>query len=261
MDVIKNLGVIPARLGSGRFPNKPLKEILGMPMLGHIYKRSCLSTKLDYVCVATYDKEIVDYIDSIGGKAILIREQYERPTECVAAAVREIEKECGQKVENILMIQGDEPMVNPEVIEALASDLEKNENEVVNIVNKINHKDEYFDKDIVKMVVDKLGRILWFFRLPSPFWEEKARELSSVGIQTGIIGFKRRVLFLYSELMPTDFEKANSVDMFRFLEHGINIKALFSKIRLYSVDTPSDLEMVEKVMSQDPLTATYNVSV
>ncbi len=257
MNVIKNLGIIPARLGSSRFPNKPLKEILGMPMVGHVYKRSCLSAKLDCVYVATYDQEIVDYINSIGGKAVLLRKQYQRPTECVAAAVNKIEKELSKQTENILMIQGDEPMVTPEIIDTLAGNLENNESEIINIVNRISQKNEYFDKDIVKMVADKEGKIFWFFRLPSPFWQDRVEDLSSVSIQTGIIGFKRRALFLYSELSSTDFEKVNSVDMFRFLEHGVGIKALFSSTRLYSVDTPRDLEIVQKIASKDPLVATY----
>lgn len=259
MSEFKNIGIIPARLGSGRFPNKPLKKILGMPMIGHVYKRAALAKKLDYLYVATYDQEIADYIEFIGGNCVVVKEQYRGPSGCVAAVAVELEKKMGEIFKNIIMIQGDEPTVQPGLIDSLVTSLEIIEPgvAVVNIVNNISQIDEFFNKDMVKVVTDNSGKIIWFFRLPSPYWQDKVSELTGVKIQTGIIGFTRHGLDGYFKLAPTAFEQANSVDMFRFLEHGIPIKSLVSNTLLYSVDNPRDLVVVEDVLSRDPLVAKY----
>jgi len=105
------IGIIPARLASTRLPNKPMASILGMPMIGHVYFRSKMSSILDEVYVATCDNEIVDYIASIGGKAIMTADTHERASDRTAEALITIEKETGKKVDIVVMIQGDEPMI------------------------------------------------------------------------------------------------------------------------------------------------------
>ena len=105
-------------MGSSRFPGKPLKNILGIPMIGHVYKRSCLANTTDLVYVATCDKQIFDYVESIGGKAVMTSDKHERCTDRTAEAVERIEKETNTKFDIILMIQGDEPMVTPGMIDS-----------------------------------------------------------------------------------------------------------------------------------------------
>ncbi|MDO8626786.1 MAG: NTP transferase domain-containing protein [Candidatus Magasanikbacteria bacterium] len=255
--MLTTIAIIPARMASSRFPGKPLKPIVGMPMVGHVYKRTKMSG-VDAVYVATYDQAIKDYVESIGGQAVLLQEKFERPTECTAAALQEIERATGETIKNILMIQGDEPVIFPETVNDLAAAVSQRASGVVNIVNNIRDRQIFLDKNIVKAVLDQQGRIIWFFRLPSLFWQERIDELTSVKIQTGIIGFKREALLSYAMLKSTDFEKVNSVDMFRFVEHGIPVSALLSPQRLYSVDTPKDLELVSEIMSNDPLFQKYN---
>src|SRR3989338_8650143 len=107
------IGIIPARMGSSRFPGKPLAKILGMPMVGHVYFRSKMSKILNDVYIATCDKEIGDYADSIGAKWAMTKDTHERASDRCAEAMLKIENETGEKVDIAVMIQGDEPMIFP----------------------------------------------------------------------------------------------------------------------------------------------------
>ena len=112
------IGIIPSRLASSRLPQKPMADILGMPMIGHVYFRSKLSSMLNEVYVATCDQAIVDYIESIGGKAIMTADTHEHASDRTAEALLKIEQTTGEKVDIVVMIQGDEPMITPEMISA-----------------------------------------------------------------------------------------------------------------------------------------------
>lgn len=251
------VGIIPARMGASRFPGKPLEKILGMPMVGHVFNRAKLTKGLSSIYVATCDTEIRDYVNSIGGLVIMTGNQHERPTERVIEAVEKIEQETGKKVDAAIMIQGDEPTVYPENIQSLVDFFVVSKKVgVVNLVNRVFEKKEFFEKDIVKLFVNDNGIVTWFFRLPNPFWENKLVDLP-VFIQTGIIGFSREKLSLYKELKSSSLEKANSVDMFRFLENGEPINTLMAENRSYSVDTKADLQAAEDFLKNDELASTY----
>ena len=112
-------------MGSTRFPGKPLEPILGMPMIGHVYKRVMLSERLDEVYVATCDTEIFEYIDSIGGKAIMTADTHERCTDRTAEAIQKIKDELGQTFDVVVMVQGDEPMVTPDMIDIAIEEMVK----------------------------------------------------------------------------------------------------------------------------------------
>jgi len=254
---MNTIGIIPCRMASTRFPGKPLVKILNMPMTGHIYKRSKMAKKLTDLYVATCDKEIFDYVESIGGKAIMTADTHERATERVGEAIDKIEAKTGEKADIVVMIQGDEPMIHPDTVDAMIEPFLADENvQTVNLTNKIGSDEEYNKKDIVKLIYDQMGRIVWFFRQPSPFWADKVRELP-IDIQTGIIAFRGQALTTFNNLATTPFEKVNSVDMSRFIEHGHVIHTVSSDKRLYSVDTPEDLQVVEEKMKEDDLISQY----
>ena len=109
------IGIIPARLSSSRLPNKPMADILGVPMIGHVYFRSKMSEILNEVYVATCDKEIYDYVKGFGGQAIMTSDSHERASERTAEALTKIEKKFKIKIDIVVMIQGDEPMITPRV--------------------------------------------------------------------------------------------------------------------------------------------------
>ena len=163
------VGIIPARLASSRFPNKPLAKILGIPMIGHVYLRCRMCKALSEVYVATCDKEVVEYIESIGGKAIMTADTHERASDRTAEALLKIEKETGKRVDIVVMIQGDEPMVTPEMItNAVKPLIDDNSIKVSNLMANLKTKEEHEDANEVKIVVDKNNYALYFSREPIP---------------------------------------------------------------------------------------------
>ena len=253
------VGIIPARMSSTRFPGKPLANINGIPMVGHVYYRAKLCKSLDDVYVATCDKEIQDYIDSIGGKAIMTSDKHKRASDRVAEALLKIENASGEKIDIIVLLQGDEPMVYPEMIdEAVKPFLEGNEVVVANLLAPIKSKEEFRDPNEVKVVIDKQYNALYFSREPIPS-DKKESNKDYMYKQVCIIPFTREFLLKFNDLEPTPLEIIESVDMMRVIEHGYKVKMVPTKYDTYSVDTTDDLKRVEKLMQNDKLVIKYNM--
>ena len=160
---MKIIGIIPARMGSSRFSGKPLADINGWPMIAHVYKRSKLANILNEVYVATCDKEIYDYIVSIGGKAIMTSDKHERASDRMAEALLYIEKNYKENVDIIVMLQGDEPMITPDMIKAAVNPLINNKKiKISNLYSKINSLEEFEDKNEIKVVIDQNQFALYF---------------------------------------------------------------------------------------------------
>lgn len=243
----KILVLIPARMGSSRFPGKPMAKILGRPMIGHVYQQVSKSPLVDLVAVATCDQVIYDYIVSIGGKAIMTSSKHERASDRCAEALLSLEKEQGQRYDIVVMVQGDEPMVHPEMIEeALSPILKDPKIKVTNLIAEIKTKEEFEDRNCIKVVCDLESNALYFSREPIPTggYSVKTKKYK----QVCIIPFERDFLIHYSKLKPTPFEIAESVDMMRVLEHGEKIKMSATKHESKAVDTKADLLEVERLM-------------
>ncbi len=251
------IGIIPARMGSSRFPGKPLAKILGIPMVGHVYLRSKMSKLLSEVYIATCDEEIRDYINSIGGKAIMTADTHERASDRTAEALEYIEKETGQKVDIVVMIQGDEPLVFPEMIDEATLPLIRSKDVLVsNLMAPLKSDEEHKDHNEVKVVTDIENNALYFSREPIPSkWKIGDRVIKQK--QVCIIPFQRDFLLKFNSLTPTPLEIAESVDMMRVLEHGYKVHMIPTKFEVYSVDTHEDLLKVEKIMENDPLYLNY----
>jgi 3-deoxy-manno-octulosonate cytidylyltransferase (CMP-KDO synthetase) len=251
------IGIIPARLSSSRLPNKPLADILGMPMVGHVLLRSKLSSMLKEVYVATCDQAIVEYVKSIGGKAIMTADTHERASDRTAEALLKIEKETGEKVDIVVMIQGDEPMLTPEMISASVEPLMHDPAlNITNLMASMKTREEHEDPAEVKVVVDKQDYALYFSREPIPS-RKKGVENVPMLKQVCIIPFRRDFLLAYNEMEQTPLEIIESVDMNRLLENGIKIKMVMREEETYSVDTKEDLERVNNAMKNDPLLKKY----
>jgi 3-deoxy-manno-octulosonate cytidylyltransferase (CMP-KDO synthetase) len=250
---MKIISIIPARMGSSRFPGKPMADILGMPMIGHVYKRVKLNPVLDEVYVATCDKEIYDYITSIGGKAIMTSDCHERCSDRCAEAMLKIEREENFKVDIMVMVQGDEPLTHPNMIdEALKPMIEDKTILITNLIADIETIEEFEDPNEVKVVVDKNGNALYFSREPIP---SRKKGILNVPMQKQvcIIPFRRDFLLEYNQMAPTPLEIIESVDMMRILENGLNVKMIPTKYKTKAVDTKEDLEIVLKMMQEDEL--------
>lgn len=254
---MKIIGIIPARMASSRFPGKPLAKILGTPMVEHVYFRSKMAEVLDAVYVATCDKKISDYVESIGGKAIMTSDSYERCTDRIAEAVEKIEAMTGSQVDIVVNIQGDEPMLFPEMInEAVRPMVDDRSIVAANLMAPMKAVREHEDPNEVKVVVDKDNYALYFSREPIPSRKKGATEIPMLK-QVCIIPFRRDFLFKFNQLEPTPLEKIESVDMLRAIEHGYKVKMVLTSFETYSVDTPEDLRFVEEQMKNDPLIGKY----
>lgn len=251
------IGIIPARLSSSRFPNKPLAKINGMPMIGHVYLRSKMCNELNDVYVATCDKEIADYIEGIHGKSVMTADTHERASDRTAEALLKIENKTGKKIDIVVMIQGDEPMITPKMISAAIKPLKENEEiKVSNLMACLHSKEEREDPNEVKVVVDKNNFALYFSREPIPSDKKGGKNIPMLK-QVCIIPFKRDFLIKYNNMDQTPLEKIESVDMNRILENGLKVKMVFTEMDTYSVDTPYDLKNVEEKMKYDPLIHHY----
>ena len=161
------IGIIPGRMASSRFPGKPLAKICGIPMIGHVYIRSKMSETINEVYIATCDKEIKEQMDLLGAKTVMTASTHERASDRAAEAVLIIEKESGRKVDIVVMIQGDEPLTYPEMIdEAVKPLLEDKSIKITNLMARIKTVEEFEDPNEVKVVVDKLDNALYFSREP-----------------------------------------------------------------------------------------------
>ena len=251
------IGIVPARMGSSRFPGKPLAPIGGLPMLGHVYLRARLSPLLDGLYIATCDVEIADYIAQIGGEAIMTSPAHQRASDRCAEALTIVESRLGRKADIVVMIQGDEPMLHPDMIgEALQPLLDDPGVPVSNLMAPLRDAEEQRDANEVKVVVDMNNDALYFSREPIPT-PRRDGDATANWKQVCIIPFRRDFLLTYRDLPPTPLEKAESVDMLRVLEHGYKVRMVPTRFKVYSVDTEADRARVERLMTDDPLLPVY----
>jgi 3-deoxy-manno-octulosonate cytidylyltransferase (CMP-KDO synthetase) len=252
------IAVIPARMGSSRFPGKPLAKIHDIPMIGHVLFRTQRCSLLSETYVATCDQEIYDYIDSIDGKAVMTLDTHERATDRSAEAMLKIEEKTGEKVDIVVMIQGDEPMVTPEMIEqSLKPMLDNPDIQVVNLMAKMRTVEEFEDPNEVKVVVGLDGKALYFSREPIPSREKGHSEVPMLK-QVCVIPFRRDYLLKFNDMHETPLERIESVDMMRIIEHGDNVKMVMTETDTLSVDTQEDLDRVVELMKQDRLLPVYS---
>ncbi len=251
------IGIIPARMGSSRFPGKPLAKILGIPMIGHIYYRCKMASALNEVYLATCDDEIKQYGESIGAGVVMTSDKHERASDRVAEAMTKVEKASGRKTDIVVMIQGDEPMVMPEMIDLAVRPMLKDKKIlVVNLMAPIRTREEFQDPNCIKMAVDNNSDALYFSREPIPSEKKWDGEIPMFK-QVCVIPFRRDFLLKFNSLTPTPLEKVESIDMLRVLEHGYKVKMVLTDYETYAVDTPQDLHAVEKQMQNDPLAGKY----
>ncbi len=250
-------GIIPARMDSSRFPGKPLAVICDRAMIYHVYHRSKMARVLDEIYIATCDKKIKDYCEKNNMNVIMTKNTHQMASDRASEAMKKIEKEKNKKIDIVVMIQGDEPMVFPEMIGlSLKPMLEDSAVSVVNLVSPVKNEKEAEDSNAVKVVFDKGGNALYFSRDPIPSGR-KTKKTPIRYKQVPIIPFRRDFLIKFNELSRTPLEIVESVDMLRLLEHGYKVKTAVSEFITYGVDTPGDLKRVEGLMKDDPLISRY----
>jgi len=249
---VKILALIPARMGSSRFPGKPMARLAGVPMVGHVYKRVALNPQITLAAVATCDAEIADYVRSIGGRAVMTGSHHERASDRCAEALAILEAEEGTTFDIVVMVQGDEPMVHPDMIsQAIAPMLADESVRVTNLLGKIRDVEEFEDPNCIKVVCDRASNALYFSRQPIPTRTKTANP--PMGKQICVIPFRRQFLLDYTRLAPTPLEIAESIDMMRVLEHGFAVRMVPTEFDTAAVDTEADRRLVEERLKTDPL--------
>lgn len=251
------IAIIPARMGSSRFPGKPMTNIHGMPMVGHVFHRTRMCPLVSETYVATCDEEIYDYVSQNSGQAIMTADTHERCTDRTAEAMLKVEQITKKKVDVIVMVQGDEPMVAPDMIEQSIKPLIEDKSvNVVNLMAKMKTVVEFEDPNEVKVVVDLDGNALYFSREPIPTMKKDVKDVPMIK-QVCIIPFRRDYLLRFNAMQETPLEKIESVDMMRIIEHGEKVRMVMIENETLSVDTLADKKRVVEMMREDALMKKY----
>lgn len=236
--------IIPARYASTRFPGKPLAIVQGKTMIQRVYEQACQATLPDTVAIATDDERIFEHALSFGAPVFMTAPELPSGTDrCAAVAAR------FPDATHIINVQGDEPFVQPEQIDLLASVLMSHpEREIATLAKRIDDPELLFNPNIVKVVFSVKNEALYFSRHPVPFvrgaepgkWLEKQAFFKHIGLYA----FKREVLLALSSLAPASLEQAESLEQLRWLENGYHIAVGITDIETAGIDTPEDLERI-----------------
>lgn len=243
---MRTLCVIPARYASTRLPGKPLADICGKPMICRVLERASRAQKPEKVIVATDDQRIYDAVRAEGGEAILTRADHPTGTDRLAEVA-----EAYPEVDLIVNVQGDEPLIEPSVIDDLIAPFEMDENlPMATVMVRMDDAAEQLNPNNVKVIVDKLGYALYFSRSLVPYPRATA---GPVYKHIGIYAYRRDFLLRYARLEPTPLERAESLEQLRALENGYGIRVLETDCRFVGVDTPEDLALVNKIYREQGL--------
>jgi 3-deoxy-manno-octulosonate cytidylyltransferase (CMP-KDO synthetase) len=249
---MKTIAMIPARMGSSRFPGKPIAPLMGRPMIEHVYHRVAMSKMLSDVIVATCDDEIRRAVEGFGGKAVMTADTHERASDRIAEAAK------GLDADVIVMVQGDEPMTHPDMIdEAVTPFIHDAGIHCVNLTKAIIDEEDFLNPNTIKVVMGSSKQALFMSRQPIPHAKTGAYKPGDAFKQVCIIPFTPDALQNFSALSPTPLEIAESIDMMRFIEHGVGVQMVETKFDSHAVDTAEDLALVEQLLTKDPLVNAY----
>jgi 3-deoxy-manno-octulosonate cytidylyltransferase (CMP-KDO synthetase) len=237
------VGAIPARYASTRLPGKPLLPIAGRPMIEHVYERVARARGLDRVVVLTDDERIARAVAAFGGACEMTPPECASGTDRIAWAARQWDAAA------VVNIQGDEPLIDPDAVSALARHLADHPGDPLVTLAADARPDELDNPNAVKVVLSLAGYALYFSRsrIPFPRQEEGFRPLKHIGIY----GYQREALLRLAGLAPTPLERSESLEQLRALENGIPIRVLRVAQSSPGVDTQEDLERVERLLRGD----------
>ncbi|MGH9146238.1 MAG: 3-deoxy-manno-octulosonate cytidylyltransferase [Vicinamibacterales bacterium] len=247
------MAVIPARYESTRFPGKPLAELAGKPLIEHVYRRTAACQVLDGVIVATDDHRIADAVRGFGGLVRMTSTSHRSGTDRLAEVARTLDHEL------IVNVQGDEPLIEPTMIEEALRPLKDDPSLVMSTLRRrFEREAEMRDPNVVKVVVDRQGFALYFSRSVIPFLRDPSAGSQHVAHSDarpfchkhiGLYVYRREFLLTLADLPATPLERAEALEQLRALEHGYRILAVETAYDSIGVDTPEDLERVRQLMA------------
>ncbi|MCW8893306.1 MAG: 3-deoxy-manno-octulosonate cytidylyltransferase [Deltaproteobacteria bacterium] len=247
----KAVAIIPARYGSTRFPGKPLALINGLPMIQQVYQRVIAANSVARAIVATDDERIVRAVESFGGEVMLTRADHPTGTDRLAEIAGKIDADL------IVNVQGDEPLIDPRMIDQAVAPLV--ENPVIRmgtVASQIEEVDDFYNPNVVKVVLDQSGFALYFSRAPIPWPRDLNKDqlpdsLPQLGLlrHIGLYVYRRELLLNYPFWPKTPLESLESLEQLRALELGVKLHVAVSEFSCHGVDTPADLERISRLMS------------
>ncbi len=232
----RSIAIIPARYSSSRLPGKPLKEVAGRTLIEHVYRQVERVRSIDRILIATDDARILDAVRAFGGDAVLTRTDHRSGTDRLAEVAARLPDDT-----IVVNVQGDEPLIEPEAIEAaLAAALERDA-DVVTLMTPFEDPALIRDPNRVKVVVDRAGHALYFSRSPMP---SSGPAFLHIGLYAYTAGFVKT----FAALDPTPLESAERLEQLRILEHGYRIRVVEVQSESWGIDTPADLETFQKML-------------
>ena len=250
----KPVCVIPARMGSSRYPGKPLEPMLGLPLVLHVYERCKLYPGFSEVLIATCDEEIEIAAERHGASTVMTADTHDRCTDRVEEAVQVCYPQMADNAV-VVMVQGDEVLVSPQMITDVIDAQTRTGAPVVNLGSRLLRAEDHDDPNTVKVVTAPDGRALCFSRAPIP--SRSRGDNVPMYQQTGVMAFTFGFLKRFSSLEQTPLEIIEAVDMLRVLEHGIDLYMAVTETETIGIDTPADLARGEQLLRDEPLTRQY----
>ena len=242
-------GIIPARYASSRFPGKPLADILGKPMFWHVYQRACRCKDLSRVVLATDDERIADAADSLAVPVVMTRGDHPSGTDRVLEAAEQIKVPADAVVVNI---QGDEPVLAPQMLGELIQPFIDPQTRVTTLVRKTTPADAA-SADAVTVTFSRTGRALYFSRSVIPFAREGTGD--SVYEHIGMYAFRMEALQTFVQLGPSSLEQTEKLEQLRLLENDIPIHVVVTEHISADVDRPEDIAAVARMLTDENPTA------
>jgi len=238
---MKILGVIPARYASTRFPGKPLVIIDGMSMIQRVFVKAKQAASLAGVYVATDDERIFNHVKDFGGDAVMTSPDHQSGTDrCM-----EVSSLLDETYDIVINIQGDEPFIDALEIDKVANCFENNEIQIATLAKKISNIADIFNKNTIKVVLNKDSEALYFSRSPIPFTrnfeENNWLNHTTYYKHIGIYAYRTDILAQITKLGQSSLEKAEALEQLRWLENGYKIKVAITEMESFSIDTPEDL--------------------
>ena len=241
----KAVGIIPARWSSTRFPGKPLHPIANKPLLWHVWERCRRAKSLDSLIIATDDMRIAKAAFDWGAEVAMTSKNHQSGTDRIAEVARK-----SPQFELILNIQGDEPLVEPVLLDRFVETLRSNPNiGIVTAAHPFSNAAEAASPHQVKVIVDLDGDALYFSRYAIPFPRNRSVSIKYLRHQ-GIYGFRRKALLDFVKSKPTPLERAESLEQLRALENGVKVHVLLTKHGSPGVDTPADAKALERKLAR-----------
>jgi 3-deoxy-manno-octulosonate cytidylyltransferase (CMP-KDO synthetase) len=255
---MKLIGLVPARMASSRFPGKPLFPILGKPMIEHVYRRALMYKKWDHIALATCDDEIANFGKSHEWNVVMTSNKHTRCLDRIAEAAPKLVPDIKDD-DVVICVQGDEPMLHPDMIDAAAKPLLENPDVNCTVLAMdIVDDAEFRHKDVVKIVHNLKGDVLYTSRSPIPWCEKLTPKVGAKRIY-GIFAFRWKALKQFTNLPESPLELKESCDSNRMFDHGMLQRiAPYKYIPSFSVDNPDDIKKVENAMKNDPVFKEYN---